>query len=720
MTDKKTPTPKPQTQHQRWITYGANVAMVSVVVLLLAVAVTWLAQELNTRVDTTSAGLYSLKPQTVNIIRDNKQTIKIVSLYTRTKAENPEELDSDESRVDYVQPVADLLDEYKRKGKNIDVEAIDPLQQPTKVDQLIEEVTRKYGGEVQKYKAVVDEYPATFEKITKLANDESEKVKNLPMEKVTRQDQKQTLLLTVVTVQGFPRMLGDTKENIDKRLKQKIPDYRGATDSIQQGMGALSQMAGQIVEDFTRQKDDQTVPQEIRAYMAESLPRYDEINKLSSELDKRITGLGELKLDDLKQSLKQRDTILVMGENDMRVIPREKVWQEPQDIRGFSSDGKVRPRFAGEQQVSSAILSLTSKGRPKVVFVRPGGAPLAMPGIPGFQRGGPLSNIADRLREYNFDVLEKDISGMWAMQAQMQQMPTPPEPKDEEIKDAIWIVVNVPTAPQQQQFGPPPSVAPKLAEHLKNGGSALVLMMMRADPMAGALDEWGVKVRTDVVAVHEAVQGGPSRSADMIEEAQRTPFIFVVNEYGDHAITNPLRSLDAVLVPMVPVEIEPRQGLKATKLLPVPQTLATWGETDIEAALDGKPISYNAPKGASLDGDLAPPLWAGAAVEKNGAGRLVVIGSVEFAMNHILSFPDTRVPRPVARFPGNAELFCNSVFWLAKMETMIAISPAAMEVNRITQMSQGVLNTWRVGVLLVGLPGAVVLAGVLVYMSRRD
>ena len=29
------------------------------------------------------------------------------------------------------------------------------------------------------------------------------------------------------------------------------------------------------------------------------------------------------------------------------------------------------------------------------------------------------------------------------------------------------------------------------------------------------------------------------------------------------------------------------------------------------------------------------------------------------------------------RFPGNAELFLNSVFYLAKMEPMIAISPAA-------------------------------------------
>ena len=46
------------------------------------------------------------------------------------------------------------------------------------------------------------------------------------------------------------------------------------------------------------------------------------------------------------------------------------------------------------------------------------------------------------------------------------------------------------------------------------------------------------------------------------------------------------------------------------------------------------------------------------------------------------------------------------MFWLAKMEPMIAISPAAMEVSRIEPMSPGVQGFWRTGVLLVGLPAA--------------
>jgi hypothetical protein len=73
-----------------------------------------------------------------------------------------------------------------------------------------------------------------------------------------------------------------------------------------------------------------------------------------------------------------------------------------------------------------------------------------------------------------------------------------------------------------------------------------------------------------------------------------------------------------------------------------------------------------------------------------------------------------------ARFPGDSELFADSVFWLAKMDSMIAISPAAMEVSRISNMSDATLNSWRVGVVLIILPGLVLAAGIGMYFARRD
>jgi len=226
-----------------------------------------------------------------------------------------------------------------------------------------------------------------------------------------------------------------------------------------------------------------------------------------------------------------------------------------------------------------------------------------------------------------------------------------------------------------------------------------------------------------VVPVHEVVKSGPGQAADQIEDAQRDPTIFFLKDYGDHPITKPLKSLQGVLVPMCVVDVTEKKAYKASRLLPVPQTLKTWGETSVESLMRTGTAEYNAPKGASADGDLPGPLWAGAAVEKDGAGRLVAIGSATFIFNQMLNYPDPVLAKQgifVSRFPANGELFMNSVFWLAKMDPMLAISPSAMEVSRIAEMSPAVLNTWRVGVLLILLPGLVIVAGMLVYVARRD
>src|SRR5438477_6211580 len=130
-TDKSKVTFTPETQKQRWVKYGANVALAIVVVILLAGLLTYGAQRVDRRVDTTEAGIYSLKPQTVNLIKDNTQKLKLVSLYAAK--------DERDQPNPYAGPVRDLLEEYSRKGKNIDYDVIDPVKEPTKTDVLVSE-----------------------------------------------------------------------------------------------------------------------------------------------------------------------------------------------------------------------------------------------------------------------------------------------------------------------------------------------------------------------------------------------------------------------------------------------------------------------------------------------------------------------------------------------------------------------------------------------------
>src|SRR5688500_9102249 len=110
---------RPESQQERWIKYGANVVLVTVVAVVLAGILTYLAQRTGKRIDTTASGAYSLKPQTTNILRDLKGKTKIVSLYTKEIIQGNKSVPSP-----YVGPVVDLLDEYRRKGKNIEVDSI--------------------------------------------------------------------------------------------------------------------------------------------------------------------------------------------------------------------------------------------------------------------------------------------------------------------------------------------------------------------------------------------------------------------------------------------------------------------------------------------------------------------------------------------------------------------------------------------------------------------
>jgi hypothetical protein len=716
MTEKNKSTPVFESQKERWLKYGANVALMSIIVVLLVVAVVWVAQTpaVSARMDTTQSRSYSLKSQTLGIIRDNPQKIELISLYTRTRAPNPDEIEPD--ATDYVQPVEDLLNEYKRKGRNIEVESIDPVSQPVKVEQLIERVTNRYGGEVARYRAVVEEYPAISKRLTELANAEVEKVRQFPQLEIRDRRLYETLRLTISTIQQLPKALEQTQQGIDRGQKQKPPDYKGATDAIHQGMIMLSQLVGVTVKNFTQFKDDQAVPEVVRTYMEGSLKNYEELKKIADELDQRITGLGELKLDDLKRSLRERDAILVLGPSDMRVIPRDKVWQAPQETRFSPTGVRPRPSFAGEQMITSAILAVTASSRPRVAFIRSGGPPLTMPGIPGFMQGGPYSLIAEYLREYNFEVVDKDLSGMWAMQAQMQGGFAPPEPAEEELHDAIWVVVDVPQQ-RRPMMAPPTSIGPKLAEHLQRGGSALVLARQEGDSLGEALEDYGIRIRTDAIAVHEPVKGG-TRSNDLVEAAQRLPFIFLLRQYGDHLLTRPLNSLESVLMPLVIVQTEKREGVTVTPIIPVPDKLPAWGETDIRSAFEREEVKFD------KDVDLPLPLFGGAVAEKKDGGRVVAIGSFRFPMDDMLMYPDERLLDEqgifAPRFPGHKQLFLNSIFYLAKMEPMIAISPSALAVNRVADMSNAALSFWRIGVLLIGLPGLVVLGGVMMYIRRRD
>ena len=713
MSESKKDKPIHESQSDRWIKYGSNVVLGVVLAIVLAGLLTWFAQRASARVDMTQNGSLSLKPQTLAVLKDLKQHITLVSLYTRALN------DSDENGM--ATRVSDLLDEYRRHSSNIDVRVIDPVTEKDKLESLHQDFISKYGRQISTYKKFLDNWEKQFDQVKKLTGVEASKMAAFASATNAPDSDAASIVSDFVRTiqQTLPQRLQDARDAVDRELKNKHPDYKAAVSTARNQMDLVSQLADQIIKQAPTAKNDAKLPANFRQYLADSLPRYEQIKKLCDDMISQADKLGELKVDQLEQALNVENPVLVLGDNEWRILSFNQIWQDEPDVKAMANGAKVQPRFAGEQQITTAIYTLESPRKTKVCFVRPGGSPLAAAGFPPLVPGGPLSAIVDRLREYKFDVTEKDLSGQWAQQAAMQQqMPSAPEPSDEEIKDAVWVVLDF----GNDQGPAMPTIGPKLAQHLKEGGSAVVLCEPRSENLTDVLKDWGVEVHPEAVAVHQTVHLEDVENADPIEEAKARPFIFDCRDYGDHPLAKPEKNLDSVFVANVVVRTHDAAGCKVTPLLPFSSALSglkTWGETDIDGLFKNtQPPEFNPDKG-----DLAPPIFGGAAVEKSKAGRLVVIGSISFMSNNIVRMPDPILLRRgilAWRFPGNMEFATNAIFWAAHLDPMIAISPSAMDVSRVGNVGTGWGKFFRVGIFLAILPILVIATGLSVYASRKD
>jgi ABC-type uncharacterized transport system involved in gliding motility auxiliary subunit len=139
-----------------------------------------------------------------------------------------------------------------------------------------------------------------------------------------------------------------------------------------------------------------------------------------------------------------------------------------------------------------------------------------------------------------------------------------------------------------------------------------------------------------------------------------------------------------------------------------------WGETDLGMLLRGQPVELD-------DSDVPGPAVVAVAVERtaeaetgeaaagdaaaSGGARLVVFGDSDF-------LTDVDIANA-----GNSVLALNSFNWLGAREELLGIPPREVEQVSLF-LNQQQMRTILLLVLVV-MPGAAILAGVLVWRKRR-
>jgi ABC-type uncharacterized transport system involved in gliding motility auxiliary subunit len=353
--------------------------------------------------------------------------------------------------------------------------------------------------------------------------------------------------------------------------------------------------------------------------------------------------------------------------------------------------------FKGEEQFTSAILSLVAQYVPKLYLVTGHGEATTEPRSQGQQS---IAVLEELLKRENMEV-------------ESTRLLTGEVPDDADIL-AIIGPTHAYTDDELSLLG----------SYLDGGGRLLVCL----DPVINEdgsvvstrleelLDSYGVHVNADLVIDPNAGLQGFDLST------------LYLADYQTHTITAGLQGVSTLF--LVARSLEPVDGLGWQAEPLVETSPEGWGETDIAGLLQGEmPVVDDTDSGGpvavavAVEGKDAPV--SGDEIKVAGedevavAGedpdqlsdsprkgfRLVVLGDADFISDNIISNL------------GNMTLALNAVNWLAEREEVVGIPPHEIDQPSM-YLSMSSLG-WILLITVVLMPGAAVMLGIIVWRRRR-
>ena len=693
-------------QHQRWIKYGLNVAVLILATLTIIILVNWMGYRHFQRFDLTRTRQYSLSPQTTNLLQDLDTDITVTTFYSAGSAQSG-----------LLQRVDDLLAEYTRRSTRIDVKHIDPAASPELRDKYITKLKTRYQSELDKASGAFGDVAKTYDAIRQFASGQVQTLPGILVELPA--SDRTTPLLFKQLVEIFQRLddsLTNAQKQIESAMKESMPDYQGAVAVARRPLTQLSSGVLDVaVERFQRAVNDPNMPDKAKDALLGLIKPYKDMRLQIQDASGRLDAVETPEYDRVRNSLMQSNCVIVTipaeqaeehanETHGVVVLTLDEIY--PNLIRAEMTRGEVMPEegYKGEETITGAILRLTLRHNARVVFINP--SPQSV--LSG--RGNPqisFMQVAERLRRMNFDVDEWQPGG--SMGPMGQPMPPQPAPVAEQGETLVYIVLPVPPPNPQRPTQPMgPMIAQAVKTHLDAGQPAMVFAapssMMnfgQPDPLVEMIKPYGLTIDTGRLIMRHV----PGRNGQLQADNQ-----LIINTWPtDHAISKAASGLQGLLLQAMPIELSsnPPEGEQLWPLIQSPAD--TWADTD-----------YMRPAQATKgEDDPTGPFVVGAAVEKDKL-RLIAIADASFAVDGVTQYG----PRDLfgntlfSRFPGNSEVFVNSVYWLSGLDRLIAPGARTQDTRRIDAVSRpAMLAVWWITV--AGLPVMCLAAGMIVWVVRR-
>ncbi|MEX0653547.1 MAG: hypothetical protein WD151_05445 [Phycisphaeraceae bacterium] len=697
MTD--TPDNRPHNTHAaRRVKYGLNITVAIVAALVLAVLLNWIAyRQTYARMDLTATGVHSLAPQTQRVLAGLEGEHRIVTLFGDDLPE--------------LTRIRDLADEYDRRSGDIRVEHLNPELDVQRRLQLHADVHDHFADELDPYVQTVDagmaalralseRMPPLTAKLAELLEDDT-----FPAGRTREQVQQVNAVLG-----GQQAMLANRAQALEEARDQSLPDYMAIKQTVQQLLESESLdqgLFGTAVRWFERAADDDSVPGRVRNTLLE-------VNReLEAMRDLSRSALRELRLaepprryDEARQGLSLQQTVVVIGPEQLRVIPAGEMYRGAGGQGGAGGGDEVEVQFLGEERLTGTLIAMGLEQPPMVVFVNSGSRP-------AIGRGGLYSHVAERLQ--SADVRVEQWSPGGRMSSTGQPLPAGNAPKPEPGQRTVWVVLPVLEQNPMAGASSKADVARLLEERLAAGDAAMMMLML--DPMASmgvgdplvdlVRDDWGIRPQLDRQILHEQQHGGGQSTAT----GQ-----FGVDDWPDALpITQALAGMQGIFVQTSPLATGPAEGVEHWPVVEL-TSQRMWAPRNVSAE------NLRAARYDPAEAEERYTIALAAERESGDAGRLMVITDRVWASDMVTTIGLDGQAGTAGRygylFPANSELFVNSVYWLAGLEGLIAASPRTQDIRRIEAMSDTTLRGYYLG-LLGGVPVVILASGLTVWFVRR-
>lgn len=687
-------TPRVDTQTTRRVKYGVNVAVVAVVAITLAVLLNILSYRNNLRYDFTITREYTLSPQTRQVIDRLDEDVEIATVFS---------IDNE-----LLERVNNLAQEYDHASPRITTRHIDLASKPTA---FYERLRDRYAESNQPLRDAVTQAGATITeaqaRMKAILEPLSKATEALPDTSVI----KDHLFEALIVLTRLDQQMTTSVEDVNKSLEGSLPDYAGAKAALVSivSTGREGGTLAQIQKLFDQIKQHADTPNAVKNTMIELNEQLPELRTKLREADEKLgAAQSSPEYDRVRQTLATTSSIVVFKGQSVRAIPVTAMFPDQKLLADVGGDHDAR--FIGEERITGALMSLSMSQPPLVVFVvnreisAIGSSPNAM-----------YNHVARRLQSVGFDVRQWNPQGQMTPDGRMA--PPSPMPEPAEGQRAVWVIVpRVPGGPMDfMSANAGEALASLMDEKLEAGHGVMVMFtadpttsMGAADPLNTRLDPWGITVQLDRVVLQQVKLPDDKSVANNYIQIKSWP--------QDLPVTAALAGMDGVFTQACPLVVGPAEGVTQHPLV-VATGRRLWAERDFA---DQRKIAES-----DYDEATAADEFTLAVAAERGDQRLVAVADPIWATDGITTFGrigEMQGPGVAelggALFPANAELFVNSVLWLAHMDQMIAASPRTQDIPRIAAMDDATIARYR-WLLGAGLPVAVLLVGFTAWFMRR-